>query len=84
LDPGRWEPVHLEPVKDLIAREAGMAHTAPGCNTYLFQIVGGETIEIASSYTAARAEWEVKPADTLARMAVVAASCESMVRPRAV
>jgi hypothetical protein len=49
-----------------------------------FQIVGNETIEIASSYTAARAEWEVKPADALARMAVVAAGCESMVRPRPV
>jgi hypothetical protein len=49
-----------------------------------FQIVGDVTLEIASSYTAARAEWEVKLAAALARMAVVAAGCESTVRPRPV
>ncbi len=49
-----------------------------------FQIVGNDTIEIASSYTAARADRETKLADALARMAVVAADCENTVRSGAV
>ena len=47
-----------------------------------FQIVGSQTAEIVASYTAARADREVKLAEALARMAVVAADCENTVRAR--
>ena len=47
-----------------------------------FQTIGSQTVEIVSSYTAARAEREVKLAEALARMAVVAADCENTVRAR--
>ena len=45
-----------------------------------FQDIGARPVDLASSYSAERADRETKLAEALARMAVVAARCEHKVR----